>query len=1146
MKPSTRIFLALAVLLMFSAGPCLAQGSTGSIAGTVQDPQGAVVPGAEVTAKNEQNGAIFRTISSDAGLYVFPNLPVGTYTVTTELAGFKKLVHSGIDVRVAKRESLDIKLEIGGVEQTVEVTGEAPILATNTSEIAQNFTPTFMNNLPLFQGGIRNPEAFIAYMPGVNNGSGDSSINGGSRRSKEVLIDGASQTIPESGGVVFNFPAAEQFGEFRLLTNSFSSEYGHTGGGIELFLTKSGNNQFHGSLFYNLRNQNLNANSWANNSANRAKAKERYNEAGGAIGGPVYLPKIYDGRNKTFFFVTYVKDVRASTVSTSLINTPTAKMKQGDFSELPQIIYDPATTVGTTRQAFPNNKIPTNRFSAISSKILSLIPDPTVAGIQNNYNIVNVSSLDHYMWSIKLDHAFTENNRLNFYFSRIYQNTLQPALGFPGPISWGLSDQLQKPENYRFNHDFIFSPTVVLHTTFGFTRQQQFWDNKDQKGWGSKLGLENTARGDADAFPYVTFTGPNSPSEFAATNGQKTVGSQLNWTFHLTQGLTWIRNKHEFKFGWDFRRMRTFSNPLDLAGAQGRFTFSNAQTSLPTAQSTTGNAFASFLLGTLHTANREVIALNPDDYSGYGYQAFYINDNWKVSPKLTLNLGLRYDVPLARFNSKGQFTSFDPNLANPKADNRMGALAFSGFGPGRQNKKRFADIDMTEFGPRLGFAYQINPKTVLRGGYGIYYSSGNHTTGGFCLICASGFTSRPVNQSADGFSPAFNWDSGFIFPSGYMAPPFIDPSFANGQDLYYLSPRSGIGPRFKNWNLNIQKEIGHSIVIDIAWVGMRGTNLNSTIQMNQLDPKYLALGSLLGRSITDPAVVAAGYPKPYSGFTGTLAQSLRAYPQFLQVSDYYGALGRSWYDALQMKMEKRFGSWQSMVAYTWSKTMSLGNYTQTQGQEEPQNSYNLAAEKNLQRYDTPHVFNLLNSFDLPFGKGKKYLSDTNPFLMKLVEGWTLAATQQYKNGALLALSAPNTLGAGVIFTNFKRGNSTGQAIKTSTSRTDLDPNNPSTRWLNPSAFAIPGQYEFGSASRYNTDMRNPPTLSENLAIIKRTALKTIREQPIALEYRADLFNIFNRTCFGGIVSTLGNANFGRPTGPQIGARMITMGLKLMW
>lgn len=1139
------VVLQLALFLMLAGVPCFSQGNTGSIAGTVLDPQGAVVPGAEIQAKNEQNGALFKTISSDAGMYVFPNLPVGNYTVTTELTGFKKLIHNGIDVRVAKREALDLKLEIGTVDQTVEVTGEAPVLASTTSDIAQNFTPTFMNNLPLFSGGIRNPEAFINFMPGVNGGSGDSSINGGSRRSKEVLIDGASQTIPESGGVVFNFPSAEQFGEFRLLTNSFSAEYGRTGGGIELFLTKSGNNQFHGSVFYNLRNQNLNANSWANNAANKARGKERYNETGGTVGGPVYLPKLYDGRDKTFFWFTYVKDVRASTISTSTISAPTAKMKQGDFSELSQIIYDPATTVGNVRTAFVNNKIPENRFSAISKKIIPLIPDPTSAGVQNNYLSPSVSSLDRYMWSIKIDHAFTNNNRLNFYFSREYNNTLQPAASYPGPLSSGLSDSLNKPENYRWNHDYIFSPTVVLHSTFGFTRQQSFWDNQQQKGWGSKLGLEGTARGLADAFPYVAFSGTNSPAAFASTNGQKTVGSQLNWTYHFSQGLTWIKSNHEFKMGWDFRRMRTFSDPLDLAGNQGRFTFSNAQTALPSALATTGNSFASFLLGTVHTANRDVVAKDPKDYMGYGYQAFYFQDNWKVSPKLTLNLGMRYDVPLARFDSKGQFTSFDPNLANPKADNRMGALAYAGFGPGRQNKKRFADIDLTEFGPRLGFAYQINSKTVLRGGWGIYYSAGNHTTGGFCTSCDMGFNAQPVNTSVDGFTQAFNWDGGFVYPSTYVAPPFIDPSFANGGSPFFLSPRSGIQPRFKNWNINIQRELGHSIVLDIAYVGMRGTNLNSTVQMNQLDPKYLALGSLMTKNITDPAVVAKGYTKPYSSFTGSLAQSLRPYPQFLSIPDYYGALGKSWYDALQIKMEKRFGSFQNMVAYTWSKSISQGSYSQTAGQEEPQNSFDLAAEKNLLRYDWPHVLNILNSWDLPFGKGKRWLADSHPLVNKLVQGWTIASTHQYRSSGLLALSSSNTLSS-VLFTGSRRANLTGSAISTGISRKDLDPNNANTRWLNASAFAIPGQYEFGTAARYINEMRNPPYLSENMAIVKRTAITTIREQPINLEYRADFFNLFNRTCFGGINSTVGNANFGRPGGVQVGARIITMGLKLSW
>lgn len=612
-----------------------AQISTGSLSGTVQDPEGAVIPGAIVAGENELNGATFRTISSAAGLYVLPSLPVGTYTITVEQAGFKKLSRSGIEIRVARREGLDLRLEIGDVQQTVYVSGASPVLSTATSELASNFPSEFMGRLPLFSGGIQNPEVFISYMPGVNNGSGDSSINGGSRRSKEVLIDGASQTIPESGGVVFNFPAAQQFSEFRLLTNNFSAEYGRTGGGIELFLTKSGTNQLHGSLFYNVRSQALNANTWANNAAGRARAKERFNEAGGTVGGPFSVPWLYDGRNKTFFHVTYVKDARASSVSPTTISTPTRLMKQGDFRELRNLIYDPVSTSGSARALFPENRIPLSRFSRISSQILPLIPDPTLPGLLNNYNTVNVSSLDRYMWSWKVDHAISPNNRLSLYMGReFFNNPL--VLNFPGPLSHGLSEGRQQPENYRLNHDLVITPAVLFHTTFGFTRQQQFVDNQDQKGWGSKLGLQNTARGAADAFPVVFFTGPNAPTAFAATNngGGAIAGSQINWTFHLAQGLTWIRGKHELKLGWDFRRLRTFTEGGEAGGSQGRFTFSNQQTALPTALAATGHAFASFLLGTVATADRSVAdAFDLDDYSAYGYQAVYLQDNWKVNAK---------------------------------------------------------------------------------------------------------------------------------------------------------------------------------------------------------------------------------------------------------------------------------------------------------------------------------------------------------------------------------------------------------------------------------------------------------------------------------------------------------------------------------
>jgi TonB-dependent Receptor Plug Domain. len=374
--------LSLVLLASCSATLGLAQTATGSLQGEITDPNGAAVPGVRVTALHEPTGQQLQTITTDAGIFIFPSLPTGPYSVSAEKEGFKKASRSNVEIRVAQRQLLDIRLEVGDVQQVVEVVGEVPLLETQTAERGQNFSTKFMNTLPLFTGGIRNPENFVSYMPGVNSGSNETSITGSGGRAKEVLLDGASQTIPESGGVVFNFPASEQFGEFKLITSNYSAEYGRFGGGVEVFITKSGTNDLHGGAFLNLRRDIWNAAGWnVNRVVGRTpgyRPKERFNEVGGVIGGPVWLPKVYDGRNRTFWFFTIAKDLRPASISQSVSTLPTVLMKQGNFSEIPQAIYDPLTTAGSgasaTRQPFANNIIPQSRFSTVSRNLIPLIP----------------------------------------------------------------------------------------------------------------------------------------------------------------------------------------------------------------------------------------------------------------------------------------------------------------------------------------------------------------------------------------------------------------------------------------------------------------------------------------------------------------------------------------------------------------------------------------------------------------------------------------------------------------------------------------------------------------------------------------------------------------------------------------------------
>jgi hypothetical protein len=394
-------------------------------------------------------------------------------------------------------------------------------------------------------------------------------------------------------------------------------------------------------------------------------------------------------------------------------------------------------------------------------------------------------------------------------------------------------------------------------------------------------------------------------------------------------------------------------------------------------------------------------------------------------------------------------------------------------------------------------------------------------------------------------NPVLNWDNGIAPPPGFRPPPTIDPTVANNTDADYFSKNFGKAPRIPNWSFNIQHEIAQYL-IEVGYVGNRGTRLNSTTDLNQLPVDRLSLGSLLQRPIDSPEVVAAGFSKPYANFSGTLAQALRPYPQYFNVSERNSAVGRTWYDSLQAKVERRFGDLQLSATYVWSKSLALDTYRQifSQTQTYPQDAYNQSENKSYSFFDQPHVLNILWSWNMPFGKGKKWLGTGGQWQDWIVGGWTLSGIQQYRSSSLIQVSVPNTLGNGVIFSRYKKANVGSGAIRTGADVTSLDPNNPSIRWFNAAAFAIPGQYELGNSAMFYGDFRNPYFRNEQISVVKRTNFRYMEERGVMLTYRADIYNVFNRTAFGGVNGTIGNVNFGRPTGPQVGARVITMGLRL--
>ncbi len=1131
----------LITLVCVLGGIVRAQTASGSMSGTVTDPQGAVIPGAKVVATHEPTGRSWETVTTEAGLYVFPTLPAGPYTLTVTQPGFKKKVQTGIEIRVALRNTIDVTLDVGDVAESVEVRAEVPLLETTTAMRGQNLSPQLLQTMPIFTGGLRNAENFVYYMPGVNNW-GEMSINGSNGRAREIQIDGASLINPESGGVTWTFPGFEAYQEFKLITSSFNAEYGRLGGGLQMFVTKSGTNELHGSAFLNIRRDIFQAAGWAQNHiVGRPKgfrAKERFNEEGGTAGGPVWIPKVYDGRNRTFFYFTYAKDVRPASLAYNTGETlPTMLMREGNFTEV-AAIYDPATTSGSTRQPFPGNIIPRSRWSRISSNILPYIPPVNRPGVTANYDYISTTQLDDYVATIKIDHSITPQNRISYFETfRVQLNRSDQYL--PGPLSNGL-DSYQKPINIRVNHDWIVQPTILLHTTFGYTLDRQLWRNPLQRGFGSKIGLP--LAGDYDATPYISFATDNLQS-YGMNQGKVDNGRQYNRTTHVNQSLTWTRGRHEFKMGWDVRWPATMGN--DRAGQNGSYVFSRVQTALPTALGTTGHAFASFLLGAAYSGSRRDPNYTPGEIR-YGYYAGFWQDTWRVTPRLTLDYGIRYEVPIGWHDKYGNYSSLDIKMPNPGADGLPGALIFAGKGPGRTGLKRLYPTDFSDVGPRFGLAYRITEKTVLRCGYGIYYQTlGNGGCG-----CTDGINGS-YSQTSDGINPAFYWDQGGVQPPpGYRPPPRIDPSFDNfNSGIFRMGPNFGKAPRIQNWSVTLQHEF-RNWLFETAYVGSRGNGLNSGIYMNQLPVSYLSLRQVLTTRITDPSV-SSTYPLPFKSFlnwggSATVAQSLRPFPQYGTVYDANAGVGKTWYDSLQTKVERRFGTLNFMASWVWSKSLARMTYRQifSQGSNvQTQDAYNLDDAKTYSYMDIPNFVNILASYQLPFGRGKRYFSSAGRFMDLLVGGWTISTASQYRSGGLIQIASATNQLANTIFSPVQKATPTGYPIRSGVSSRDLDPDNPNIRWFNYGAqapFVNTPAYTLGTASLYHTEFRNPWYRQENVSVHKTFPIW----ESVRLLYRADAFNIFNRTSFGAVNGTLGNPNFGRPQGAQNGPRVITMGFRL--
>ena len=1135
--------ISFLVCILFAAS-IYGQSNNGNIQGSVTDQSGAGLGGATVTARNLDTGLTNSTVSTETGNYSLPNLPPGRYSVTVEAPNLKKYVREGVTVSTDTTVSLDVQMQLGAVSENVTVIADASQLETATSDIGTTVQRTLMANLPLeVSGTIRNPVQFITLVPGfvgqvgnnpADNATDDFKVNGGQEGGTDVLVDGVSISLV-SPNIQWNkgvSPEAVQ--EFKVLQSNFSPEYGESGDGIISLTLKSGTNDIHASAYDYLRNRVLDANSWNRNTAGLRKPIDTQNDFGFTLGGPVRLPHIYNGHDKTFFFLAY-EGFRLQTGGTSQRSLPPDSFRKGDFSSLlpGTQLYDPMT-----HNAIPGNILtndPNFKPSAVITKLFALLPPPTNGNPSNNVIGTTTSKTTANLFDIKIDHIISERQRISAGFD--FDNTSFGAVSNFGPIFE--SSKPQSTRYLRFSHNYVFGPTVVNQLLVGFSRRfRGERANSLGQGYPAIIGLTGVNN---TTLPCVDFNG--GPYRNLFDCGASQFADNV---YQLNDSVSWVRGRHNFKFGGEVRMLQF--NVRRLTGASGAFVFDPLQTnSTGRSNGSGGNAVASALFGLVNQAS-----LNFGGFSGVRYKdfSFYAQDTYKLRPRLTLNYGLRYDVDLPASEAFDRFSAVDPTLPNPGAGNILGAYTYFGTGTGRNGRKRPQDTYRKAFGPRVGFAYKINDKTVFRGGYGIFYEPLRE--GSFADQDGLGFFNKETLNPGASSAVPFQIDNGVPHTLPLFGP--FTPEGQNGNGGVILVPRrSGRPADIQSWNLDVQRQITANLIVSVAYVGSKGTHLPAlNIIPNQVSPSFLSLGNELTMNASClanngcPNAIAAGVKLPYPTFTGNLNQALRPFPQYGDFNQEDNSFspdrtGNSTYHAMQLQVDKRFAQGLSfLVSYTVSKNLTdadsagpgVSGFVGTNSFI-GQNSYNRGAEKAVSQLDTPQSLVASFFYELPVGHGKRYLHEGG-FVDRVAGGWYVSGVASYRSGLPTTVYGPcinndagpkkgPTAGAalfgGCNFTGIARVN-----VIPGVNQTNVSSNfNPATTsFYNSAAFSLPDPFTFGNEPRSLAHARTWGERDESFVLGKKTRIFGERA---TVDFKAEFFHAFNRHIFkapGGFDSGLNN------------------------
>ncbi len=1074
----------------------LSQIQTGRILGTVCDPNKAVVPGATVTVVNKGTNVVTRVTTNEVGGYVVPSLEPGLYEVTATASGFRTTVRSGVEMQVGKDLLLDMELVLGETNVTVEVSAEIPLLSSESGNLGHVMTNRQIVDLPLNGRGFNELARLtpgVVLLPGTGNVTrirpefvNGTTISGVRGRQVSYYLDGADTSEQHQGGSWIQ-TSIDALQEFSVQQNAYSAEHSRSGSFFNA-TTRGGTNEPHGALFEFLRNDKLDARNFFG--ARRDLLKR--NQFGAALGGPVLLPRLYNGRNRSFFFLNY-EGMRERQGNVMNRVSPTAAMLNGDFSAMANTIYDPLSTApnpsagGTVRTPFAGNRIPANRLSPQAAFFNPYLTIASVPG--GTFTFSPSTAVDEDQGTLRLDHSLSDRHKVFFRWS-INHNRLSEPGGSP---ALGTADSFTRGQNYTVSITSSLRPTLIhefrFNTLYGLIQLDPFLKDRDFNKDAGIRGLENLRRSfDKGSFPDFSWSG------YAALNGSafdQRPKTQDRYTREFIDNVTWIRGKHVIKFGGKLRYYSWLGT--DSKNYMGQWTFNGQNTENPASPARTGDAFADYVLGLPQSAGRGF----PSDTFGGDYTAwhFFVQDDIKASNRLTLNVGLRYEYTPWAAAYRGQTGAFDGTQTRPlivasrtnQVDLGAQPAAPIAYGYLKDLIQTSAEAglpyaitspDKRQWGPRFGFAWRpLGETTVIRGGYGIFYE-GEYTDGRVNL-----------------FMPPFLLQDSALNDRGAL-PARTLADFFLGAPLGSANSTIGLTPTYthlrmgndQHWNFGVQQQIAKTMVFDVEYVGNKGSNIQ-------------------GRN-------AFNIPPPATGGV----QSRRQFPRFTAFS-YVSSDVSTTYHALQLKFEKRLsgGLW-FLTAYTFSKSLWAENTPSSGGQ--------FAFDRGPSEFHVPHSFSYSFGYELPVGKGKRLLPGTGRVVNGLIGGWQLQGILIFRSGV------PFTVTMSRDVANTGVGGQRPNRIASG----KLD--QPTlTRWFDPGAFAAAPNFTYG-----NSGLRilSPDILrTADFSLFKQFQIR----ESSRLQFRVEAFNLPNTPSFAPPNATLDTATVGRVTSTSTAPRQMQVAVK---